>query len=62
LRSSGIDLGRFRERHGIDLESDYRDIITRLLESRLATSDGKFLRLTSRGYALCDEICTEFMK
>ncbi len=62
LRSSGIDLGRFKERHGVDLESDFRDTITRLLESRLATSDGKFLRLTSRGYALCDEICTEFMK
>lgn len=62
LRSSGIDLVRFRERYGVDLEFDYSDVITRLLESRLATSDGRILRLTSRGYALCDEICTEFMK
>jgi oxygen-independent coproporphyrinogen-3 oxidase len=62
LRSTGIDLGGFKKRYGSDLEHDYRDIISRLLESRLATSDGKTLRLTSRGYALCDEICTEFMK
>jgi len=62
LRSSGIDFGRFKKRYGSDLEQDYREVINRLLESRLATSDGKTLRLTSRGYALCDEICTEFMK
>ncbi|MEX1139637.1 MAG: radical SAM family heme chaperone HemW [Bacteroidota bacterium] len=62
LRSSGIDLVKFKGRYGSDLERDYREIINRLLESRLATSDGKTLRLTSRGYALCDEICTEFMK
>lgn len=59
LRSSGIDLNGFKERYGSDLD---RTVIDRLLESRLATSDGKTLRLTSRGYALCDEICTEFMK
>lgn len=59
LRSSGIDLNGFKERYGSDLD---RAVIDKLLESRLATSDGKTLRLTSRGYALCDEICTEFMK
>ncbi|MEX2116058.1 MAG: radical SAM family heme chaperone HemW [Bacteroidota bacterium] len=62
LRSSGIDLGGFKERHGSDLEQDFREVIHRLLDTRLATSDGKTLRLTARGYALCDEICTEFMK
>lgn len=62
LRSLGIDLESFKERHGIDLASVHGDTISRLVESRLATSDGKFLRLTARGYALCDEICTEFMK
>lgn len=57
LRSEGIDIAGFRGRYGKDLMAEHRSRLNDLIESRMAiVQDGK-LRLTSKGYMVCDEIC-----
>ena len=57
LRSEGIDIAGFRRRYGKDLMTEHRSKVGNLLESEMAVvQDGK-LRLTSKGYLVCDEIC-----
>ena len=57
LRSEGIDIAGFRGRYGKDLMIEHRSRMNDLIENRMATlRDGK-LRLTSKGYVICDEIC-----
>ncbi len=56
LRSSGIDVAGFKKRHNRDLLNEQRSIVDELLRSRLAILDGQKLRLTPKGYSLCDEI------
>jgi len=57
LRSSGIDLVRLRRDCGYDLKSQQEDAVRWLLEEQMAILEGDTLRLTSRGYLLCDEVC-----
>ena len=61
LRSEGIDLSRFRTRFGKDLISDHELQVRELLETSLAIVENGKLRLTSKGYPLCDEICATFL-
>jgi oxygen-independent coproporphyrinogen III oxidase len=57
LRSEGIDIAGFRRRYGRDLMTEHRSKVGNLIESEMAiVQDGK-LRLTSKGYLVCDEIC-----
>jgi oxygen-independent coproporphyrinogen-3 oxidase len=57
LRSEGIDIAGFRKRYGKDLMAEYRSKVGNLIENEMAmVQDGK-LRLTSKGYLVCDEIC-----
>ncbi len=56
LRSSGINVPGFSLRHGIDLLSAGGGEVEILLREHLAVIDGKYLRLTDRGFLLCDEI------
>ncbi len=60
LRSSGIDLERFRRRFERDLQRDFAGVIDRLVADGLATVDRAQLRLTRKGYLVCDEICQSF--
>lgn len=57
LRSSGIDLARLRRDCGYDLKSQQEDAVRWLLEEQMAILEGGTLRLTSRGYLLCDDVC-----
>ena len=57
LRRSGIDLVRLRRDCGYDLKSQQEDAVRWLLEEQMAILEGDTLRLTSRGYLLCDEVC-----
>ena len=61
LRSSGVDLARLRSDFGFDLETRRGDMVQWLLEERMALLDGGVLRLTSKGYLLCDEICGKLL-
>ncbi|MGA3245986.1 MAG: radical SAM family heme chaperone HemW [Bacteroidota bacterium] len=57
LRSEGIDITGFRKRYGKDFLTEHRSELGDLIESEMAVvQDGK-LRLTSKGYLVCDEIC-----
>jgi oxygen-independent coproporphyrinogen-3 oxidase len=60
LRSEGIDLGRFRTRFGKDLTTEHELEVRDLLKSSLAVVEDGKLRLTAKGYPLCDEICASF--
>lgn len=57
LRSEGIDVAGFRGRHNRDLMSDHRLTFEALLGQQMMVFDGGKLRLTPKGYMLCDEIC-----
>jgi len=58
LRSSGVDLARLRRDLGHNLEARQGDGVQWLLEENMAMLEGGILRLTSRGYLLCDKICS----
>lgn len=62
LRSEGIDVAGFQKKYRKDLLAEHRGKVDQLLASSLATFDGRRLRLTAIGYALCDEICTSFLR
>ncbi len=60
LRSEGIDVAGFRKKYRRDLLQEYGTYVAELIRQNLAILDGNRLRLTSRGYLLCDEICLAF--
>lgn len=57
LRSDGLDIGGFQRRYGRDLLSDPGSGLHDLIARRMAVVDGGKVRLTSKGYLVCDEIC-----
>jgi len=57
LRSEGIDIAGFRKRYGKDLLTEHRSRLSDLIDNSLAVLENGTLRLTSRGYMVCDEIC-----
>jgi len=60
LRGEGIDLEGFRNRFQKNLLTEYDVLIDGLLNDGLATIGGERLRLTMKGYLVCDEICRSF--
>ncbi|MBI2618516.1 MAG: hypothetical protein HYW57_00365, partial [Ignavibacteriales bacterium] len=62
LRSDGIDAAEIRTRYRKDLLKDYSPVIQHLLSEGLATIDRQKIRLTAKGYAVCDEICYGFLE
>jgi oxygen-independent coproporphyrinogen III oxidase len=57
LRSGGLDLARLKLDFGYDLQLHQGTSVQWLLEEKMAFLEGGVLRLTSKGYPLCDEIC-----
>ena len=60
LRSEGIHLASFQQRFHKDLFEQFKSLIDGLLHDNLARIEQNRLRLTSKGYLLCDEICRSF--
>ncbi len=56
LRGEGIHLDRLKMQHGVDLVASDLRTINDLVSEHLLLHDPPFLRLTDRGYLLCDEI------
>lgn len=56
LRSGGISYSEIHTKHGIDLQSTKESFIDSLIGEGLAESTGSLLRLTDRGFLLCDEV------
>jgi len=61
LRSTGVDLIRLEEEFGIDLLAARSSIIQGMVEEQLAKLETGLLRLTSKGFLLCDEIAGRMM-
>jgi oxygen-independent coproporphyrinogen-3 oxidase len=60
LRSEGVHLPAFKQRFNRDLLEEFKTLVDGLLNDRLANIENNRLRLTSKGYLLCDEICHSF--
>jgi oxygen-independent coproporphyrinogen-3 oxidase len=61
LRSDGLDCTFLKNTFGVNLCESHPLVFERLAATSLATWDGNTLRLTDRGYLLCDEIAGYFM-
>ena len=61
LRSDGLDLGRLTDHYGFAITSPVRSLIDRWIGDGLAVQEGERLRLTSRGYQVCDELCLQMI-
>jgi len=63
LRSKGIDLRKFKNIFKYDFKDRHLSSINRLVNDGYAIVDSNLLKLTLKGYAMCDEIVTRyFMK
>jgi oxygen-independent coproporphyrinogen-3 oxidase len=60
LRSDGIDLKEYSKQFGRDLLKEYELPIAEFERQGLMVNDRDRLRLTPKGYLLCDEICQSF--
>jgi len=56
LRSDGVQLRSLTKDFGFDLLDRQREMINHLVEEQLAIVQSETLRLTPKGYLLCDEI------
>jgi oxygen-independent coproporphyrinogen-3 oxidase len=61
LRSEGIDLVRYRTLFGKDLMTENELKVRDLLQNSLVVVENGKLRLTAKGYPLCDEICASLL-
>lgn len=59
LRSNGVNLSRLKADHGVDLLRSGQEIIGRLVAGRIAVLHDDTLRLTDKGFLLCDSISEE---
>lgn len=60
LRSKGIDYAKYRELFSEDFKEMNSETIDFLVKSGFSTDDGERLKMTSKGYALCDEIVATY--
>jgi oxygen-independent coproporphyrinogen-3 oxidase len=62
LRSDGLHLERLAAELGHDLRLRQDGMMRRLVDEALAVRDGPVLRLTPKGYLLCDEIAARLSR
>jgi oxygen-independent coproporphyrinogen-3 oxidase len=62
LRSGGLDLARLAADLGYDLEVRQGDLMRWMIGEELVLLEGRVLRLTPKGYVLCDEICSRLFR
>ncbi len=62
LRSLGLNFQHFYEQFGIDLSTILNNEIKILVASNLAEFENKTLKLTPKGYYICDEITLHLLK
>lgn len=61
LRSDGLNMTRFEEEFGVALTSSHGATIRQLVDERYAEIDDNRLRLTRKGFLLCDEISARLL-
>lgn len=62
LRAEGLNVAGFKKKHGRDLANECRTTLETLERNALIRLDGENLRLTPKGYSVCDEICASLMR
>jgi oxygen-independent coproporphyrinogen-3 oxidase len=62
LRSGGLDLARLRADLGYDLTARQECEVQLLLDEKMAVLESGILCLTSKGFLLCDEICSQLLQ
>ncbi len=62
LRSKGLDLNEFRKKYGESWINEKKDYIQKLSDSNFIIKEDNFLRMTKRGYAVCDEIIKNLLQ
>jgi len=62
LRSDGVELGALEREYSTQFPHQYRKFIEQLVEQKNAILENNTrLRLTARGYLVCDEICARLL-
>jgi oxygen-independent coproporphyrinogen-3 oxidase len=59
LRSKGIDLKKINTKFKIDFLNNKKNIITLLLNDGYLIIENDFIKLTDKGFLICDEICSK---
>jgi oxygen-independent coproporphyrinogen III oxidase len=60
LRSKGINFKTFRDIYKIDFRDKYSNTIDILTHNGFASANNEYIRLTPKGYAVCDEIIASY--
>lgn len=61
LRSDGVNLRYLKEHYGFRVTEPVRNLLNEWVDDGLAVTNGASLRLTSRGYLQCDELCARLL-
>lgn len=61
LRSDGLNLDQLKSDFGVELPAHQHGIIQHLVGENIATLENHRLRLTSKGFLLCDEVSEQLM-
>jgi oxygen-independent coproporphyrinogen-3 oxidase len=61
LRSSGIELADLKKRFGNEWQDRNQEYLQLLNEKNLVVIKSDWIKLTKRGYAICDEIISKFV-
>ena len=62
LRSDGVELERLHADLGFEFLRHQHEIVRELVDRGLAVLENHTLRLTSKGFLLCDEICERLLR
>lgn len=62
LRGAGIETTELAKKYRFEFLKIFSQTIEELVAEKLATLEGSRLKLTSRGYLICDEICSSILK
>ncbi|MBM4170511.1 MAG: radical SAM family heme chaperone HemW [Ignavibacteria bacterium] len=61
LRSEGLDIDALKNRFDLNWFAENQKLITQLIEEKYLILTDSFLKLTPKGYAVCDEILTKIV-
>ncbi len=59
--AEGVDVDAFRERYGIDVNAQYREVVDELVAAGVLAADAAQLRLTERGRFVANDVCGAFL-